>query len=168
MAAAAERKFTAYRKGPLRSVEVFKYLGQFIAQGDCDTLAIQRNLKRARQVSGDLQGCHKGGGPSQDRRDVLPGRRRCFSTAARRGVSPAPPGSPSAASKWRRRGASQVKFRTRLSAGQGGNEQWIYLVSNSFLQGAISARIGAQMIRLKQKSSESARDIPKYFCLILR
>ena len=38
----AERKFTAYRQDTLRSVEVFKYLGRFIARDNCDTLAIRR------------------------------------------------------------------------------------------------------------------------------
>ena len=51
---AVERKFTAYQKDTLRSVDVFKYLGRNIARDDCDTPAIRRNLKRARQVWGRI------------------------------------------------------------------------------------------------------------------
>ena len=54
VSAAAERKFTAYQKDTLRSVEEFKYLGRIIARDDCDTPAIRRNLKRARQVWGRI------------------------------------------------------------------------------------------------------------------
>ena len=50
LAAAAECKFTAHQTDTLRSVKVFKYLGRIIARDDCDTLAIRRNFKRARQV----------------------------------------------------------------------------------------------------------------------
>ena len=52
--AAVERKFTAYQKDTLRSVDLFKYLGRNIARDDCDTPAIRRNLKRARQVWGRI------------------------------------------------------------------------------------------------------------------
>merc|ERR1711966_476155 len=52
--AAAERKFIAYQKDTLRSVDIFKYLGRNIARDDCDTPAIRRNLKRARQVWGRI------------------------------------------------------------------------------------------------------------------
>ena len=50
MAEATERKFNVYQKDTLRSVEVFKYPGPFIARDDYDTPAIRRNLKRARQI----------------------------------------------------------------------------------------------------------------------
>ena len=42
MSAAAERKFTAYQKDTLRSVEIFNYLGRNIAQDNCNTPAINR------------------------------------------------------------------------------------------------------------------------------
>jgi hypothetical protein len=54
VAVAVQRKFTAYQKDTLRSVEEFKYLGRVIARDDCDTQAIRRNLKRARQVWGRI------------------------------------------------------------------------------------------------------------------
>ena len=50
VSAAAEQKFTAYQKDTLHSVEIFKYLERNIARDGCDTPAIRRNLKRARQV----------------------------------------------------------------------------------------------------------------------
>ena len=49
---AAERKFTAYQKDTLRSVEIFKYLGLNIIWDHCDTSAIRRNLKRTHQIWG--------------------------------------------------------------------------------------------------------------------
>ena len=54
VAEAARRKFTAYGKDELCSMEVFKYLGRVIARDDCNTPAIRRNLKRARKVWGRL------------------------------------------------------------------------------------------------------------------
>ena len=48
--AAEQRKFTAYRNNTLHLVEVFKYLGRVIARGNCNTPAIRRKIKRARQV----------------------------------------------------------------------------------------------------------------------
>ena len=54
VAEAAQRKFTAYRKDTLRSVEVFKYLGRVIARDDYDTPSIRGNLKRAHQVLGRI------------------------------------------------------------------------------------------------------------------
>ena len=54
VSAAVERKFTAYQKDTLRSVDVFKYLGRNIARDDCDTPAIRRNLKRTSQVWGRI------------------------------------------------------------------------------------------------------------------
>ena len=42
--AAGERKFTAYQKDTLRSVEIFKYLGRNIVRDDCNTLAIRRYI----------------------------------------------------------------------------------------------------------------------------
>ena len=54
MAAAVQRKFTTYRKDTLHLVEVFKYLGWVIARDDCDTPAIRRDLKRARQMRGRI------------------------------------------------------------------------------------------------------------------
>ena len=50
VAAAARRQFTVYRTDTLRSVKPFNYLGRIIAHDDCNTPAIQRNLKRACQV----------------------------------------------------------------------------------------------------------------------
>ena len=54
MSSAAERKFIAYQKDTLRSIEIFKYLGRNIAWDDCNTPAIRRNLKRAHQVWGRI------------------------------------------------------------------------------------------------------------------
>ena len=48
--AAEQRKFTVYHNDTLRLVEVFKYLGRVIARGNCNTPAIRRKIKRARQV----------------------------------------------------------------------------------------------------------------------
>ena len=59
-AAATDRRFQAYkwdpeRKTELSNVEIFKYLGRVVANNDCDTPAIRRNLKRARTQRGRLQ-----------------------------------------------------------------------------------------------------------------
>ena len=54
VSAAAERKFTAYQKATLGSVEIFKYIGRNIAQDNCDTPSIRCNLKRARQAWGRI------------------------------------------------------------------------------------------------------------------
>ena len=54
--------FQAYKWDPeqkteLRSGEIFKYLGRVVANGDYNTSAIQRNLKRARVPNGG--GCKR-------------------------------------------------------------------------------------------------------------
>ena len=59
-AKAARQRFRAYawdpeRDAELRSVETFKYLGRVVANDDCDTPAIRRNLKQARMVWGRIQ-----------------------------------------------------------------------------------------------------------------
>ena len=54
MVTATRRKFTAYRTDTLCSVEIFKYLGRAIARDNCDKSAIRGNLKRARQVWGQI------------------------------------------------------------------------------------------------------------------
>ena len=53
-ARAMQCTFTVYGEVELRQVERFKYLGRVLSYDDSDTPAIRRNLKRARQVWGQL------------------------------------------------------------------------------------------------------------------
>ena len=48
--AITRRRFTAYQQDTLRNLEQFKCFGLILSYGNCDILAIRRNLKRERAV----------------------------------------------------------------------------------------------------------------------
>ena len=51
---AMQRTFSAYGEAEFRRVDRFKYLGRVLSYDDCNTPAIRRNLKRAREVWGRI------------------------------------------------------------------------------------------------------------------